>query len=56
MGKTNIYTKPAIITAEQLEAVDKVICFLMDNWKRVAPDPIIERHLAMLDEFVQTQW
>jgi len=42
-----------------MEAVDKVICFLMDNWKQVdgcKDSKAIQRHLSTLDYLVQEQW
>jgi hypothetical protein len=51
--------KTAIIAGKQMEAVDKVICFLMDNWKQVdgcKDSKAIQRHLSTLDYLVQEQW
>jgi hypothetical protein len=52
-----VYEKAAIISPEQLEAVDKVICFIMDNataWGATSPD--LQKALGILDAFVQEQW
>ena len=52
-----VYTRSAIISAKQLEAVDKVICFMMDNkivWEQTPAD--IRKLVDKLDTFVQEQW
>jgi hypothetical protein len=52
-----VYTKPAIISPEQQDAVDKVICYVMDNkdiWQRLSAD--LRKHVKTLDSFVQEQW
>jgi hypothetical protein len=52
-----VYTKPAIISPEQQDAVDKVICYVMDNkdiWQRLSAD--LRKHVETLDSFVQEQW
>jgi hypothetical protein len=52
-----VYTKPAIISPEQQDAVDKVICYVMDNkdiWQRLSAD--LRKHVETLDSLVQEKW